>query len=111
MSVVEAHVPLTLFSPPAPQVIDLFAGAGGLTVGFAAAGFAPALAVEIDRAAAETYRVNFDPDGVVSDDPDKAAHVYACPIEKIASFPKVEVVIGGPPCQGFSPLGGGRAHH
>ena len=110
MSVVEGPVPLTLFPPPAPQVIDLFAGAGGLTVGFRAAGFDPVFAVEIDRAAAETYRVNFDPHGVVSEDPYTKAHVYACPIEKITSFPRVDVVIGGPPCQGFSPLGRDRAH-
>jgi DNA (cytosine-5)-methyltransferase 1 len=88
-----------------PTVIDLFAGAGGMTKGFVDAGFRPIFAVEIDRDASETYRVNFDPDGVVADRPDVRAHVYACPIELIDSFPKADVIIGGPPCQGFSPLG------
>ena len=101
----------TSFEPVGPRVIDLFAGAGGLTVGFKSAGFAPVFAVEIDRAAAETYRVNFDPGGSVSQDPEERAHVYACPIELIRDFPQADVVIGGPPCQGFSPLGRDRAHH
>ena len=108
MTVLDRPEPLTLFKP---RVIDLFAGAGGLTVGFREAEFDPVFAVEIDRAAAETYRLNFDPDGAVATDPSIEAHVYACPIEDLKSFPAAEVIIGGPPCQGFSPLGRDRAHH
>lgn len=76
-------------------IVDLFAGAGGMTAGFVAAGFQPVFAVEIDPDAAATYRANF------------GAHVAVRPIESVLNheFPEAEVVIGGPPCQGFSPLG------
>jgi DNA (cytosine-5)-methyltransferase 1 len=80
-------------------LIDLFAGCGGLTAGFAATrAFEPIFAVEIDRDAAETYERNFGthlarwPDGT----PKK--------IEEVLAIPSAHVVVGGPPCQGFSPL-------
>ena len=78
-----------------PTVIDLFAGAGGMTEGFRRAGFTPIFAVEIDAEAAATYRANL------------GDHVIDEPIECVLSdrFPKADVIIGGPPCQGFSPLG------
>jgi len=73
--------------------IDLFAGCGGMTLGFEATGqMRSVFAVEWDAAAAETYRRNFGP------------HIVEGPIEDVASFPRADVVIGGPPCQGFSPL-------
>jgi len=78
------------------ELIDLFAGAGGLTLGFTQAGFSPVFAVEIEPAAAKTYEANF------------GCHVYKGPIEEVDSFPRADVVIGGPPCQGFSPLGRDR---
>lgn len=73
-------------------MIDLFAGCGGMTLGFEQAGFSPTFAVEWDEAAAETYRCNF------------GDHVVAGAIEDVSGFPEADVVIGGPPCQGFSPL-------
>lgn len=54
--------------------------------------FVPVFAVEIDQDAAETYILNF------------GDHVHAGPIEDVECFPAADVVIGGPPCQGFSPL-------
>lgn len=81
---------------PTGTMLDLFAGAGGMTVGFKAAGFEPIFAVEIDPAAARTYARNF------------GAHVHAGPIEEVAEFPASDIIIGGPPCQGFSPLGRDR---
>jgi DNA (cytosine-5)-methyltransferase 1 len=75
------------------SVMDLFAGCGGMTFGFQSTGrFESVFAVEWDAAAAETYRVNF------------GDHVAVAPVEDVARFPKADVVIGGPPCQGFSPL-------
>lgn len=74
-------------------VMDLFAGAGGFTKGFSQAGFVPVFAVEIDKYAAETYKANF------------GAHCHTEDINKVKTFPKVDVIIGGPPCQGFSNLG------
>jgi DNA (cytosine-5)-methyltransferase 1 len=76
--------------------VDLFAGAGGMTMGFAQAGFEPIFAVEIDPSAARTYEANF------------GAHMHAGPIQEVKDFPEADLVIGGPPCQGFSPLGRDR---
>jgi DNA (cytosine-5)-methyltransferase 1 len=74
-------------------LVDLFAGCGGMTRGFEDSGaFRSVFAVEFDRAAAATYTVNF------------GEHVACGPIEDVAAFPRADVVIGGPPCQGFSPL-------
>ncbi len=88
---------------PVPQplrMIDLFAGCGGLTAGFMATGhYAPVAAVEHDLAAAATYAVNFGED-----------HVHWGDIEDwvTGDIPAADVVVGGPPCQGFSNLGARR---
>ncbi len=75
-------------------LIDLFAGCGGMTRGFADTGrFEPVFAVEIDDDAAATYAANFG-----------AEHTFVGRIEDVTRFPAADVVIGGPPCQGFSPL-------
>lgn len=80
------------------RTVDLFAGAGGLSLGFELAGhgFKPVFAVEVDDAAARTFKLNFDCD------------VHAGGIEQVERFPAGDVIIGGPPCQGFSPLGRDR---
>lgn len=78
------------------RLIDLFAGCGGMTAGFVEAGFEPVLAVEWDLPAATTYAANFGDDHVFHGD------IAALPED---SVPEVDVVIGGPPCQGFSNLG------
>jgi DNA (cytosine-5)-methyltransferase 1 len=74
-------------------LVDLFSGCGGMTRGFEDSGaFRSVFAVEFDRDAAATYAANF------------GDHVARGPIEDVAAFPAADVVIGGPPCQGFSPL-------
>jgi len=80
------------------RTLDLFAGAGGLSLGFHQAdlGFLPVYGVEIDSAAARTFKRNF------------GCPVYDGPIEELESFEEADVIIGGPPCQGFSPLGRDR---
>lgn len=80
------------------RTIDLFAGAGGLSLGFEQAelGFKPILAVEIDASAARTYERHFGGD------------VETGSVTDIETFPEADVIIGGPPCQGFSPLGRDR---
>ncbi|MHC6215031.1 DNA cytosine methyltransferase [Rhodococcus ruber] len=80
------------------RTLDLFAGAGGLSAGLHAADkrFKPILAVEMDVAAAATFATTF------------RTHVYAGKIEDWLvdeDVPDVDVVAGGPPCQGFSSLG------
>ncbi|MGY1813285.1 DNA cytosine methyltransferase [Blastococcus sp. SYSU D00820] len=78
-------------------LLDLFAGCGGLTRGFLDQGtFTSVGAVEFDRAAAATYAANFDA---------TAQHTYAGDIAGYTDVPQSDVVIGGPPCQGFSALG------
>ncbi len=79
-----------------PTVIDLFAGCGGMTVGFAREGFKPVLAVEWDRFAAATYAANWGEGHVI---PGDIAEV------KASQIPTADLIIGGPPCQGFSNLG------
>jgi DNA (cytosine-5)-methyltransferase 1 len=97
MSDLSAHTP-TLFTP-IYRVIDLFAGCGGLTLGFVETGvFEPILAVEFDRDAADTYERNFGRH-VARD-----AAGRPTPIEDVPAFPDADVLVGGPPCQGFSPL-------
>lgn len=74
-------------------MIDLFAGCGGMTRGFVDSElFDPIFAVEFDIHAAATYRANF------------GDHVAAIPIEEVPEFPTADVLVGGPPCQGFSAL-------
>ncbi len=79
--------------PRQPRVLDLFCGAGGFTVGFVKEGFRPVLGVDFDQWAIETYSKNF------------GRHATCTDIAKIRRFPKADIIIGGPPCQGFSQLG------
>ena len=81
------------------RVLDLFAGAGGLTAGFhsASAAFGSVRAVEWDRDAAASFTATFG-DGIV----------FAGSIQDWLALDEhldVDVVVGGPPCQGFSTLG------
>lgn len=81
---------------PPLTMIDLFAGCGGMTVGFAREGFKSVLAVELNDHAAATYAMNFGEEHTFHGD------IATLPDDLI---PQVDVVIGGPPCQGFSNLG------
>ena len=79
------------------RVIDLFAGAGGLTAGvLATERFELVAAVENDVYAAATYAANFGED-----------HTFLGDVSAWtgSDLPGADVVIGGPPCQGFSNLG------
>lgn len=79
-------------------VLDLFCGAGGLTEGFhQAGGFRTVRAVEKDPVAAATFAANFGEDIV------RAIGIGEW--LKQDDVPSVDVVVGGPPCQGFSTLG------
>ena len=88
-----------LSDAPKYRLIDLFAGCGGMTLGFAATGrFESVLAVELDHDAADTYELNFGAHVARSRDGEPVG------ISDVATFPDADVVIGGPPCQGFSAL-------
>lgn len=80
-----------------PIGIDIFSGAGGLSLGAEMAGFQVRFAVEKDKSAAETYRYNH-PDTLVLEDDIHNIN----PIEYLQPNEHVSIVFGGPPCQGFS---------
>ncbi len=77
------------------RLIDLFSGAGGMSLGFAREGIESILALDNDAAAIGTHKANFP------------GEAYCANIEdwlETAEVPEADVVIGGPPCQGFSLL-------
>lgn len=81
------------------KVVDLFSGAGGLTQGFVEAGYSILFGVEHDEHAAKTYSANFE---------HPMLNVDICSLntnELVTKYGKADVVIGGPPCQGFSMAG------
>lgn len=85
---------------PRYRVVDLFAGCGGISAGFQRSGlFQPVAAIEQDPYAAATYAANFGEDHIVCGD--IAEWVTG-------DLPEADVVVGGPPCQGFSNLGAKR---
>lgn len=82
------------------RVIDLFCGAGGLTLGFThhfGHNFVPVWANDVDESAVRTYNLNLGQHCVLGD----IQNILKKPRLDI---PSADVVIGGPPCQGFSLL-------
>ena len=91
-----------------PKVIDLFAGVGGLSLGAARAGFTVALAVERDKHALAAHTKNFPKSNHLD------ADIRRLTGEKLLQAAglkagKLDGLIGGPPCQGFSIIGHRRA--
>jgi len=76
-----------------PTAIDLFAGCGGMSLGLKKAGFENVLAVEWDASCCDTFRANI------------SRRILQCAIQEVESFPACDLLVGGPPCQGFSNLG------
>ena len=86
-------------------VIDLFSGAGGLSLGAARAGFSVRGAVEIDAVAFETHRRNFWATTHVSANIAELSGDELARSLGLAADEVVAGIIGGPPCQGFSVIG------
>ena len=84
------------------NVIDLFCGCGGFSLGFEKAGFNIVLGIDIWKDALNTFKYNHAGNSVLE------ADLSELPPEKILPFLddcSVDVIIGGPPCQGFSVAG------
>jgi DNA (cytosine-5)-methyltransferase 1 len=92
-----------------PRLLDLFAGCGGLSLGFQAAGYALQAAVEFDSDAARSHGLNFHGgdarhsqarDIITTHPEDLAAELELGP-----EADAVDIIIGGPPCQAFARVG------
>lgn len=88
------HTPLTY--------IDLFSGAGGLSLGFEQAGFQQLLSVEMEPGYCQTYRANFPRHQLLQKD---LTTLTEQDLINCLNGQSVDLVIGGPPCQGFSMAG------
>ena len=86
--------------------IDLFAGSGGLSLGLEEAGFDLALYNELNPSAAKTFYVNR------KEKIDTGKIKYIADVKHVSGlgFKKVDLICGGPPCQGFSGIGHRRSY-
>lgn len=83
-------------------VIDLFCGAGGLHIGFEKAGFEVGLCIDNNDLVEQTHRYNFPNIPFINQD---ISTVTSERIREIVGNREIDVLIGGPPCQGFSTIG------
>lgn len=79
------------------KVLDLFAGAGGFSLGFQLAGYEIVGAIELDEWAAKTFQFNHPNAKVLIGDITSFSDEFV-----LAAFEKPDIILGGPPCQGFS---------
>ncbi len=82
--------------------IDLFSGAGGFSLGFDNKGFQNIFSIDIEPSFCETYRYNFPNHKLIEKD---ISLVSDEEIRYLKEVEDVDVIIGGPPCQGFSIAG------
>lgn len=82
--------------------IDLFSGAGGMSLGFDQAGFSNIFSVDIEPSFCETYKTNFPKHNLIQKDISKLSNEE---IKSLIGNQIIDVIIGGPPCQGFSMAG------
>lgn len=93
-------------------VVDLFTGAGGLSMGFHWAGWKAVIANDIDSTFLETYKNNIGGEVIAGDIRDKKIFntIVGKALVAKKKYPKLPlIVIGGPPCQGFSTAGKKRS--
>src|SRR5690348_1908 len=89
--------------PMSPTAVDLFAGAGGASLGLLRAGWDIRLAADIDPACALTYQANLPGEFLTAD-------LRAVQTEKVINTAgispgELDLLFAGPPCQGFSIIG------
>jgi DNA (cytosine-5)-methyltransferase 1 len=87
-----------------PIAVDLFAGAGGMSLGFEQAGFDVLAAVELDPIHCATHKFNFPSCSIFCK---SVEDIYGEEIRNNSDIrnQEIDVVFGGPPCQGFSLIG------
>lgn len=82
-----------------PRFIDLFSGAGGFLRGFIEAEFEPVFSVEKWEPAIETHKLNYPNVPLINRDIKEITN------DELKAYKDIDVIIGGPPCQGFSTIG------
>ncbi|MCK9220767.1 MAG: DNA cytosine methyltransferase [Bacteroidales bacterium] len=87
-----------------PKAISLFAGAGGCSLGFKQAGYNIVYATDFDKSAIETYKKNF-PDTLAECKDIKDIDFSQLLVDLELKQGEIDILIGGPPCQGFSTAG------
>lgn len=90
--------------------VDLFCGAGGSALGFIMGGWTPAVSNDVDKHSVETHNANFATPAVLGDirEPRVFDEIIAIAQESFRATDGPRVVVGGPPCQGFSTAGNRR---
>ncbi|WAC42333.1 DNA cytosine methyltransferase [Pedobacter sp. SL55] len=84
------------------KYIDLFSGSGGFSLGFDLKGFQNVFSIDIEPSFCETYKYNFPKHQLIEKD---ICDLSDAEISYLKEFEEIDVVIGGPPCQGFSMAG------
>ncbi len=85
-----------------PKVIDLFCGCGGLSLGFKRAGYQLVAGIDCDEVALETFRQNLKAPGL---NIDLSSKRWPELLEEQLGRQECQVLVGGPPCQGYSLTG------
>jgi DNA (cytosine-5)-methyltransferase 1 len=88
-----------------PVALDFFCGAGGLSLGFHQAGFRVVAAFDIDPIHAATYALNFPDTRVAKVDVSTLTAAQVRSYAGLKEEAEIDVIYGGPPCQGFSLIG------
>jgi hypothetical protein len=97
----EYGTPVCHVEPMAFSTLDLFCGAGGITEGFRRAGFSCLYANDINHWAVETFRANH-PNTAADNRPIEQVDAAALRRSLNLRAGQLDVLVGGPPCQGFS---------
>ena len=81
------------------NVVDFFAGCGGLSYGFLMAGCEVILGIDDDKIALKTFKLNHPGADIITED---ICRMSGKDIIDVVGKKRIDIVIGGPPCQGFS---------
>lgn len=102
-------------------LIDLFAGCGGLSLGLEQSGFTPVYVNEIDKSAMDTYlsnrkelpllhKENFHSFDILNAVKKKNLEKLKADFKNFANIKEIDLIVGGPPCQGYSAMGIRRSY-